>query len=354
MKRFGKGACLLSTIALVVGATPDVGSAVTLRARGQILHLTPAGTSHGAVYTDGVRWAVYERATGMTTVLETASGHSRTSPNPSGCRLTAVGSGELLYRCEDLPCAICEAPSGVYPATWPVRYVVEDAASGQRVEVHRVPWTSPNPPFPTRIGRTWLEGETRNYKESTRFFVNWRTGTGSEGPSKLAPHEGLDLDAPSLVRRFCAPIKRPPSLPESIFGVPELIFEPPFAVSYIAGEPRGELRLLRCGRQQSYQLPADGWTLEVQLGGGVLSWRTVSPVSASGAMHVVRLSRSAHDWHEKILLLSGPHSHRGAAEGSLQHTANTVYLSYPLSANGLLTGTYAIWSAKIPLATRRG
>ncbi len=70
------------------------------------IRLKLIGTSYSRVYTDGVRWAVYEPTEGVTRIMDTVRGteYDPARPRRRAGGLVAVGGGEMLYDCSDPEC----------------------------------------------------------------------------------------------------------------------------------------------------------------------------------------------------------------------------------------------------------
>ena len=112
------------------------------------IRLKRIGTSYTPVYTDGVRWAVYEPTEGVTRVMDTITGTSTTRPDPDGCAggLIAVGGGEILYACSDHECpeatdACVISPVQTigqpYQRSYEIgRWIVEDVTSGAEQQLN--------------------------------------------------------------------------------------------------------------------------------------------------------------------------------------------------------------------------
>ncbi len=97
---------MCALVATCMTAAPALAARSADGRREPAIRLKLIGTSYSRVYTDGVRWAVYEPTEGVTRIMDTVRGTSTTRPDPEGCAggLVAVGGGEMLYDCSDPEC----------------------------------------------------------------------------------------------------------------------------------------------------------------------------------------------------------------------------------------------------------
>ncbi len=148
------------------GAVASIRSKHAVSPKEPTIHLKQIGTSYTRVYTDGVRWAVYEPTEGVTRIMDTVRGTSTTRPDPEGCAggLIAVGGGEILYACSDSQCAEaadvclpeqqCPPPRQIFYCSERSKYesgrwTVEDLTSGAQYPLNIGKGL---PPYVTRYG----------------------------------------------------------------------------------------------------------------------------------------------------------------------------------------------------------
>jgi hypothetical protein len=316
------------------------------------------GGSVTSLYTDGARWAAYEPSAGVTRLIDSKTRRLSNRTDPTGCAggLVAVGSGELLYHCEqqcppspnDRGC-VFPNDSGEGGFNWyeDTRYVAEDLATGLAHPIvgdSRLPIANTSEGGDTAlgaIGRQWVEGTVSVYHGGDHYWLNWHTGRLVEEDSRIRfdAREAVDLNSVGLVRPICAPLTHDTEF--NTIEVSALLFfayVAPFAVESPEGQAHGRLR--RCGSDQARSLPGVApWSL--QLGGGVLSWIASDPriKNNDDTMYLTRLDPHARSWRRKIYTLDGPEV--GQHFMLLQHTATTVYET-------TTRGSIQIYAALIP------
>jgi hypothetical protein len=309
-------------------------------------HLKLIGKSVTWLYTDGARWAAYEPSAGITRLIDSKARRSSNRPDPTGCTggLVAVGSGELLYHCEqqcppsptsDGACVFNKG-SGQYNWYQDTRYVAEDIATGLSHPIigdNHLPMANIDEGGSTSlvaVGRQWVEGIVTIYHGGGRYWLNWHTGRLVEEDASMRFDAGkvMDLNSSSLVRPICTPLAR--ATPNSngvnleVSDFPSFAYVSPFAFESPEEREEAHGHLRRCGSRQTQTLPGVApWSL--QLGGGVLSWIASDPRIRNNddTMYLTRLDRHARSWHRRIYTLDGPEVGRHFM--LLQHTATTVY-----------------------------
>lgn len=326
-------------------ASPKLGS----------IHMKLLGASTDQLVTDGTRWAAYEPTEGVTRLMDTATGHTVNLVDPEGCAggLAAIGSGEVLYECNDPECPGqargCKIPSPPNEGFGSRRYVVEDINSGAQ---HVVPGTNHIPVGYTEttfmlseIGAQWVDGDqwtAEHYAHGQGIFVNWHTGqviyesevptfaSGDISAEPISATEDVEnLNRPNLLQPLCSPVERPTNEEfghVKIYGPFE--YESPFAVVGPIGRPAFGLNappmpfeLERCNSYRHVKLPVGGAQSEVQLGGDVLSWMGVYPV-------VTQLHPRGHAWYGPLYRLTGlPKSSEPNDNWRMQHTAKSILVT---------------------------
>jgi hypothetical protein len=319
-------------------ATAGAGAATTVPLR--LLY----GHAFSAIVTDGVRYAAFEPVEGTTRVIDAVTGASVDRPDPVGCEggLVGVGSGELLYSCVAPGCVgpVLGPPSAgvvtISCATPPTNafaralYVVE-AIDGGGLHVvagsDRIPG-SQAPAF-DEVGSEWIAGPISGLHFDATLYLDWHTGRQltDEQESRSSAGSTEDLDAPPLLRRLCAPLRRRPEGAETGQSTPTffpLTYTPPFAAS-IDGAG-GRLRLRRCASTRVAQLRGTGVT-QFQLAGGAISWATFAllpnpaqpAAGRPGAIYAVALHSTGRRW------LATTFHYTGAPAGVVDHTARALY-----------------------------
>lgn len=281
------GACLAGlVVAPTVTATlATSGKHKTSEPR---IRLKLIGTSYTPVYTDGVRWAVYEPTEGVTRIMDTIKGTSTTRPDPEGCAggLVAIGGGEMFYACSDLECpeaadnCLLKVPetfcppavagtscvTEMVPSGYEIgRWIVEDIASGAQhlLNIGKGLPTSNRRDVEseselTGIGSQWAASASG----WGAYFVNWHTGQviyeRKEPTSADRDYENLDSEA--LLVPLCSPFTR--SLEPTGPGIEgprylSLTYEPPFLVEDRFIGLRAYAYLRRCGSSRTEPIPVE-------------------------------------------------------------------------------------------------
>jgi hypothetical protein len=321
---------LIVLMACQTGASAPVATATSTRLSAVSSHDDPTirlkrlGTSYTQVYTDGVRWAVYEPTEDVTRIMDTVNGTSTTRPDPEGCAggLIAVGGGEILYACSDPECpeatdACVITPfhtPGEQPYKFPYelgRWVVEDAASGTE---HQLNIGKGLPPYRTRyetstndlslIGSQWAASVP-----SQAYFVNWHTGQvleEEEEPSS-ANRDYENLDSEALFAPLCPPLELSPYPTGVIYENPPryspFAYSPPFMIEdrYSDRDFRFHSYLRRCGSTRVTRLPE-----EAGLRSGLL-------FSDDG--RVTQLNPDGRSWLGRSYRIGGLSKDRSASQG---------------------------------------
>lgn len=108
------------------------------------------------------------------------------------------------------------------------------------------------------VGAKWFEvevephescGDGEHYTCGPTTMAFYNTRTGQQKVPLVNNSETVDLNAPTLTRPLCAPLREPPGYSPTTFGGPTLALDGSFA---IAQEPSGVF-LERCGR--NFRLP---------------------------------------------------------------------------------------------------
>jgi hypothetical protein len=288
----------------------------TASGREPTIHLRLIGTAYTRVYTDGVRWAVYEPTEGVTRIMDTIKGTSTTRPDPEGCAggLIAVGGGEILYACSDPECpeatdACVISPVhtvGEQPYKFPYelgRWVVEDAASGAEDQLNIGKGL---PPYTTRYGdfTDTLGAIGSEWVWSGEYFVNWHTGQvvrEEEEPSS-ANRDWENLSSEALFAPLCSPLELGPYPTGVVYENPPRYepfeYTPPFMIEYrySARDFSSHPYLRRCGSTQVKRLPE-----EIGLGDRLLLF---------GYGRVSRLNARGRSWLGRSYRIVGPSKHR--------------------------------------------
>jgi hypothetical protein len=367
---------LLIALAWVAAASSAASAstthASTARSKNEpTIRLKPIGTSYTQVYTDGVRWAVYEPTEGATRIIDTIKGASTTRPDPEGCAggLIAVGGGEILYACSDPECA--EAADacvispvhtvGEQPYKSPYelgRWVVEDAASGAE---HQLNIGKGLPPYRTRygdftgrleaIGSQWAASASRSY------FVNWHTGQvveEEEEPSSANRYYD-NLNSEALFAPLCSPLELSPYPAgveyENAPRYDPFEYSPPFMIErrYRSSDFRFHPYLRRCGSTRAKPLPEGA-----DLGDGLLF--------SGGRDRVSRLNPRGPSWFGQSYRIVEPSKHRSIGSGTtstmaFEVVATRATTSEPKTFREGAPGDrgpnlYDVWVGRLPWARR--
>jgi hypothetical protein len=357
------GSWRLCLLPIVVICATCVLQMTVVPGAGAVPRLKLIGRSVTWLYTDGVRWAAYEPSVGITRLVDSKARRSGNRPDPAGCAggLVAVGSGELLYHCEqqcppspvsDGACVFSEG-SGEYGWYLEARYVAEDIATGSTHPIigdTHLPIANISEGGTTSlvaVGRQWLEGIVTAYHGGGKYWLNWHTGRLVEegAGTRFDAREVVDLNSSGLVRPICTPLARETPSPNQVnlevSGFPSFGYAWPFAFESVEDgvEAHGDLR--HCGSHRRQALPGVApWS--VQLGGRVLSWIASDPRIRNNddTMYLTRLDRHASSWHKRVYILDGPQVGRHFM--LLQHTVTTLY-----ETTGRL-GRLQVYAAQIP------
>lgn len=298
-----------------------------------MLKMRPIGISEGPILTDA-RWAAYQPTATSTVIIDSRSGRRMTRANPSDCAksddsggLIALGGDELLFVCVGPNCASSNCEAGV----WDVRAVVENAATGTLSEITRLPFRGRPGPVLMGIGDEWLEVGEFEYKVTSRYFINWRTGEIREPEEEVNTY--VDLNGTSPMRRYCSPLSRPMGsvggpAPDEFGGFgAEIAFRSPFALENRYPSNGKTQVLKRCGTKREERLPSVE-SLQGAVTAGIASW----------GQFVTRLRARGARWHGPIYRLRTVQSPRfpavePGASRYVVNTATTIYAFRPLSVN---------------------
>ena len=383
----------LVALGVPVGASGAVGSAHSKRAastKEPTIRLRQIGISSTLVYTDGVRWAVYEPTAGVTRIMDTVKGTSVSRPDPEGCAggLLAVGGGEILYACMDPECPegqdMCGVePKGSYHEI--AHLVVEDIVTGAQHPVageDDIPADNPEVSSLSNfnaLGSQWLVGALDMYHGGEVFFLNWHSGRilAEESEPKSAAVDFENLNREGLLQPMCSPLARGfAPLVELSFNTEFFVpseYAPPFLLQerFKAGPRDYHLYLSRCGSTRQEQIPefaephkpryyvlAGEYSKGVQLGGGVLSY---------GLGHLWRLDAYGRPWHGRSYRLVGPPKAPLDEEPGIleQHTSTMVFetierkgapeVVYRAGVPGNRgPERYGVWVGRLPWTQRHG
>lgn len=362
----------LSLVVLLagLGASPAPAAAVRLTvAKAASAHKEPVirlkliGNSYTAVYTDGVRWAVYEPSAGVTRILNTIKGTTTIRPAPEGCTggLIAIGGGEILYACANPECPnhahSCPIePREEYENT---RFVVEDITTGAQHPLageNHLPTSNVGveggPGILEAIGHEWAQGATSGHNGTSIWFVNWHTGAVEREASSSGDAAFFaDLDSAELLQPLCAPLTRPANSVSAAPAVAPAQYEPPFAVIGPLGYEQVFLQLRRCGSRMHMLLPEGGpYASSVQLGGGILSWLGSGKrghYTRYGGAYLTKLYAHDRAWHGPFYRVAGLPAMKVLKTETppmLQHTSNMVFATVRLNESEITQ----IYSARLP------
>ncbi|HEX5851557.1 MAG TPA: hypothetical protein VFY36_00545 [Solirubrobacteraceae bacterium] len=316
---------LVGSIAMAISLA-SCSAAIAYR----LLRMSPIALSEGPVLADE-RWAAYQPTATSTVIIDSRSGRHTERANPSGCvksdssnGLVALGGNELLFLCAGPNCAISNCESGI----WNVRAVVENASTGAVAEITQLPFRGRPGPVLIGIGDEWLELGEFEYKVTSRYFINWRTGEIRK--PEEAKNTYVDLNGASPMKRYCAPLSRPMGnlggpAPNEFGGFGgEIAFRFPFALENRYPKS-GKIQVLRrCGTEREEHLPAVE-SLEAAVTAGIASW----------GRFVTRLRATGVHWHGPIYRLKTSRSRRfpdvePGASIHIVNTATTIYVFRPL------------------------
>ncbi len=368
---------LIAVLAWQVGASPTpAAAAASTRVSSHnepTIRLKLIGTSYTQVYTDGVRWAVYEPTAGVTRIMDTIKGTSTTRPDPEGCAggLLAIGGGEILYACSDPECPEAADACRIEKLEKQReigRWVVEDIASGAQ---HLLAEGGEGLPVDVfgglsgldAIGSEWAVGGIATPFGGVRFFLDWHSAhiiyerekegeaeAGEEPTSANTDYENLDSEA--LLTPLCRPLTRPLAPTQERLALPRYFptkYVPPFMIQehINLSEVRQHAYLQRCGSTREELIPEIG-TWEGQLGSGVLT----------GFRRLWRLNPHGRPWLGQSYRLMGPSKKSTARE--VGHTSTMVFdtIEQPVPTKqephpeGAPTergpGFYAVWVGRLP------
>ena len=333
------GVCMTATVVVAgVAIVPYAHAASASAQHGHkqsepTIRLKLVGTSSTPVYTDGMRWAVYEPTVGVTRLMDTVYSTSVTRPDPEGCAggLLAIGGGEILYACSDPACLHaanacllvesqreCPPILAVCQNTEIGRWIVEDIVSGAQ---HPVDIGKGLLPAFSRYGVSlssldWIGSQWARGSADMPFFLNWHTGQVIEEKAEPAS-ANLDyenLDSKTLLEPLCRPLTRR-RIPPADMQINPVYFGsqyvPPFMTEERADPSafHGLLYLRRCGSRRG-ELLSEGF----QLGDGVLL----------GYRRLWRLNPHGRPWLGQSYRLTGPPKPHEAGGLSVSHTSMMV------------------------------
>jgi hypothetical protein len=355
---------LSTTLALAASA----GDAKTGGKREPTIRLKLVGTSTSPLYTDGVSWAVYEPAVGVTRIMNTVKGYAVNRPDPLGCTggLLAIGGGEILYACSDPECPEALDACRIKPLEnyETGRWVVEDITSGAQ---HPVAFGEGLPVSPSQfgglsdlnaIGSQWAVGSVNTQFGGARFFLNWHTGRVIEehrGEPESANRDYESLNSETLLMSLCRPLTRGIAPTQERLALPRYFpsqYAPPFMIQerFKLGEVRGRAYLKRCGSTREELIPElEGVGSGVQLGSGVLS----------DYRRLWRLNARRRSWLGRSYRLIGQPQPHEAGEAYAGHTSTMVFETIeptPAPETTFREGApvghgperYEVWVGKLP------
>jgi hypothetical protein len=324
---------------------------------------SPLGPALTPVFTDGARYAAWQRERYVTRVLDTSTGETfdlatprivlqgpqpqsrpgqPTPPRPTyefPCRVTSLGAGLLVW-----DCLSSGGPSDVKPP-WGLRLF--DLRTRTEVPVRGLGGLSTR--FPAAeafgfgdVGSQWVAGVTVQTPPSRRFFLNWRTGRIVAGeltdrPSNARSRYVRDLDRAGLETRLCDPLRRMETRGAGYQ------YERPFGLALVPTGTRWDpvappvLRLDRCGRPPLRLARCRCW--DARLASGLVSWH-------DGARVVVY---RAHTGRRTAISTAGLIAGGSVVpEVVVRHTARQVFLA--VSGAPPNQGDWRVYAA--PLAAR--
>jgi hypothetical protein len=269
------------------------------------------GSAASHVATDGRRYGAVETLEGATRVFDTRLGGAYVARPPAGCRMTGLGGGQLVYHCVD-PRSGEVVPRLLDLRTGRIRLpagldALRRAGADQFLDV----------------GARWLFAIHSEQSGTQEFYLDWRSGELREDPIS-SDRQIADLDARSLVRRLCSPLRVREASPGgsnlAIAGVFDV--EGPWAQRWVEREDGFTLQLQRCGRRnRSIVRCGDRPTTACfggQLASGLLSW------TAGGRAWVLRYARGTRYRAARAFRPA-----RGFPVVEVRHTARRVFVSVP-------------------------
>ncbi len=298
---------VLSVIGMALALVPASAAAGVRSLKFQSL-----ATAATPVATDGGRYAVLQTLDRATRVFDTRTGRSYVVPPPgAGCWVAGLGGGQLVYECLnpstggvtarllDLRSGLVREPAGL------------DALRRERVNMY------------VDVGARWLLAVRSEREGSHGFYVDWRTGELHADPL-TSDRQIADLDARSLVRRLCSPLRVSGAGPTSANPGSAGMFdvEGRWAQRWVERGDGLVLQLQRCGRPNRTiarcGTRAAGACFGGQLASGRLSW------TAGGRAWVLRYARGTRYRSTRVFRPA-----RTLALVEIRHTARRVFVSVP-------------------------
>jgi hypothetical protein len=301
----------------------------------------PIGTGYSQMYADGLRFA-FTLAAPLewesplrVRVFDMLRDTSHDLALPARCGFADFASGQLLQSCP------VEAPSGEPPR--PDQPVVTDLASGteRRPDVSHIPaaQSSTSHVYFFRVGTRWLAGARSGDHSYDLFYLEIDTSRVVNGAPARA-RQTIDLDRRSLVRDLCRPLtrRRNPGYGESMQTSPldrdrwlPYVFDRPFGLAQAA-----PWRLGRCGSRRSVTICRGDRCFDVQLGGGIVTWRRVDRLGRSTLYAYDAPRRRRWQW--------GPFPADGSVR-LISHAGRWVFLS--VGGEGEI-GPHDLFRARLP------
>jgi hypothetical protein len=313
------------------------GTVIAVATLGALAASTPAAghpaapplrrLAEGFARSDGSRFVVISRLSrtdpdGVRSTAVFDEHTRRTRELPGACYTIAVGSGFLLAGCVDQPLRVFDLARRTDQAIAPIPW---QPAAGNDDPRNSVP----------AVGTSWLAFEQEHTRGGTsRRYEDWRTG-------RILPEPGAtsypDLDAPTLVRPLCKPLRRP--FDSFALAFDDYQYERPYGART---NLQGELLLDRCGQRHPAVVAHRGSS--IQLASGILSWLTVHPGDDRRPWRYVlhaRLLRAGRTLTWRVTLP------RRRMVISLQHTARAIYATV-VNADDERAGTDIVLRAALP------
>ena len=232
--------------------------------KGTRLHATALGSALGHLVSDGDRWVAVQRAASAIEIRDEAKGLKRLLSLP--CAPVSISpAGVLLTACGHDSAADATDYAAVDLRTHAIRRftVAEELSSGFTDAI--------------AAGRHWVLIQGDSEHVAFRYYRNLDTG---ERRDDTGSREAADLDAASLTRPFCSPLRRAliPGTDESEARLVDASY-PGGAAAVV------DSQLWFCGDERPH-----GGGRETTVGGGWASWESSSDDGPLSDMVAERLS----------------------------------------------------------------
>jgi hypothetical protein len=304
---------LLPCLIAILGFNPSLASARSFPAPPRhVLGGIPGGSA--SVRSDGGRYVAVATANRGAVVIDTQTGERRVLPAstcspPTGASATAAGEYELIG-----------LSAGVLVSRCTTADMMRTTSAGSLAALNEVtytPTTATNAP-PASAGSSWARFPSCAYGGSNSVscdgeqLFSTMSGAVFPGTIKPSPTSFADLDAPSLMRPLCSPVRLANArLPGTgAYEQVEGVQGPWVLLRRVRDDQTEDLLAWHCGQARPRLLGQV--SQRAQLGSGLVSWQ-----EPNGSINVENLATG-----HRLRWLK---QKRSAAEYPVVHTSTTMF-----------------------------